>query len=111
LPSLQGVFAEFAIQHELITTSLDHRRSSVQLVQKQNALSILREKVRCCPLRPAILPDEGQPTQIHRVEQQGAYVAQGDPQLGGKLMQHRALSRSWRSPNEHWLLFQNYECP
>ena len=71
----QGIFAELAVQHELIATGLDHRGRGVQFVQKQNVLSILREKLRSGPLRSAIFPDKGQTTEVHRIEQQGSYVA------------------------------------
>ena len=57
----QAVFAQGAIEHQLIAGGLDQRRRGVQFVEEQDAGTVLGQERRNGPGRPALL-DRRQPT-------------------------------------------------
>ena len=61
------VFTELAVEHQLITASLRHLRCSGQFVEKENARSGNRQKLRWHPLR-LIGSNAWQPAKIYRVK-------------------------------------------
>ena len=74
----QTVFAQLAIQHQLIATGLYHGRRHIHFVQEEDARSALRQKLRCRLLRPAVTFQEGQAAKVNRIEQERPHVLQRD---------------------------------
>ena len=95
----QAVFAQGAIEHQLIAGGLDQRRRGVQFVEEQDAGAVLGQERRDGPGRPALL-DRWQPTQIDRIKQNGADIDQADAQRRRDLRDDLGFADARRSPEE-----------
>jgi hypothetical protein len=71
----QHVLPEPAVKYELIERCLDHCWRSVQLIEKQNASAICRQKFRGRPLGSPIC-NVRETAQVYGIKQKGAYVPQ-----------------------------------
>ncbi len=95
----QAVFAQGAIEHQLVAGGLNQRRCGVQFVEEQDAGAVLGQERRDGPGRPALL-DRRQPAQIDRIKQNGADIDQADAQRRRDLRDDQGFADARRSPQE-----------
>ena len=99
----QAVFAEGAIEHQLVAGGLDQRRGGVEFVEEQDAGAVLGQEGRGGPGGLAVLHG-GQPAQIDRVEQDGADIDQADAQRRRDLRHDLGFADAGSAPQEGRLL-------
>ena len=97
-PFGQQVFAEFPVEHQLITTGLGHLRRGGQLVEKENALAGIGEKLGGNPFR-LILDNSGQSPEIDRVKLHGAHIEKVIVEIVSDLGDNLRLSNAARAPD------------
>ncbi len=104
----QAVFAQGAIEHQLIAGGLDERRRGVEFVEEQDAGAVLRQELRDGPGRPALL-DRWQPTQIDWIKQNGADIDQADAQRRRDLRNDLGFADARRSQRKAglWICASN----
>jgi hypothetical protein len=87
----------------LITGSLDHGRSGVQLIQEDDACAVSRQEARNCPLRPASFAEERQPSQIDGVEEKGTDIPEFKGERSCDLANNGGLPNTGSAPQEYGL--------
>ena len=95
----QAVFAERAVEHQLVAGGLDQRRGGVEFVEEQDAGAVVGQEGRGGPGGLAVR-DGGQAAQIDRVEQDGADVDQADGERRRDLRHHLGFADAGGAPEE-----------
>ena len=95
------VFADPAVENELIERGLHERRRGVDLVEEENAglVGLLRQEGRRAPDGRAVL-DHRNAAQVGRIEQGGADVDERHAAALGDLAHDRALADAGGAPDE-----------
>ena len=94
----EPVFAELAIEDELIAPSLRHLRRCSQFIQKQDALAVKWKDFRRNPFR-AVRSDSWQAAQIDRVELHRPDVEELAIPVGGDLGDNLRLADTAGAPD------------
>ncbi len=99
----QFVLAHLAVEHQLVECRLHHRHGGRQFLQvDEPAAGVVRRRQEG-GRRPAGAPVRIAPrdaAQVHRIEQQRAYVDIAARALGGGLLRERALGAARRAPQD-----------
>ena len=100
----QLVFAELAVEDQLIARGLGQLRRRHQLVQEQDALALAGQELGHRPMGAAVAVDVRQAAQVDGIEQDGADVAQLEVALVRDLLDDRRLADAGRTPDHDRLL-------
>jgi hypothetical protein len=103
-PIGEHVFAQFAVEDELVAAGLRHLRCRGQLVEKQNAFAVSGQEFGRNPLG-LVRFDPGQSAQIDRVELHGTYVKKLDSEIARHLGDDLRLAHAARTPDVQWHTF------
>jgi hypothetical protein len=96
----QGVLTQLAVQDELVAGRLHQWRGGVEFVQEQHAAPGARQERGRAPYGCALGVYAGQPAQIDRVEQHGAYVDEFKVSGGCGLGHDLAFAHPGRAPQK-----------
>ena len=97
----KGVFAQAAVQDELVAGGLDQGRGGVEFVEEQHARPLTGQKGRRPPVGAAVVADGRQAAQVHGIEEHGPDVGQVAAEGLGGLGHHLAFAHAGRPPEEH----------
>ena len=97
-PVGEHVFAQFTVEDELIAARLGHLRCRGQLVQKENALSLVGQELGRNPLG-LVRCDARQSAQIDRIELNGAHVKKRASEIARHLGDDLRFAHAARAPD------------
>ena len=103
----QTIFANGAVQNELVAGSLHKGRRRIELIEKKDALrgvGRIGQKGGRTPDSRAFRRDARQAAQIHGIQQDGTNVAQHHAPFRGHLGHDLALAYAGRAPEKDWLV-------